>query len=185
MTEKKGLLIIDYTNDFVDDKGSLTLGKPAQKCENKILSLANQYLENEDYVFLPTDIHEQDDNFHPEHDLFPIHNQKNTWGRAFFGELKNWYQKNKNNKSVIMIDKTRYSSFAGTNLDILLRERNIKEICLTGVATDICLLHTAIDAYNLNYQLKFEQKAMAGFSKENEIFAIQHFKNTLNAKIDN
>ncbi|MCF6515728.1 isochorismatase family protein [Lactobacillus sp. S2-2] len=182
--DKKGLLIIDYTNDFVDENGSLTLGKPAQQCEDKILSLANQYLKNGDYVFLPTDIHNQEDNLHPEHGLFPIHNQKKTWGRDFFGELKNWYQENKDNKLVIMIDKTRYSSFAGTNLDILLRERNIKELCLTGVATDICLLHTAIDAYNLNYQLEFYEDAMSGFSKENEIFAKNHFKTTLNAKIN-
>ena len=28
----KALLIIDYTNDFVADKGSLTVGKPAQMC---------------------------------------------------------------------------------------------------------------------------------------------------------
>lgn len=82
-----------------------------------------------------------------------------------------------------MLDKTRYSSFAGTNLDILLRERSIKEVCLTGVASDICLLHTAVDAYNLNYRLKFYNDAMAGFSEKNDEFARSHFKNTLGAEI--
>ena len=31
-------------------------------------------------------------------------------------------------------------------------ERGITELCLTGVCTDICVLHTAVDAYNLGYQ---------------------------------
>lgn len=32
----KALLIIDYTNDFVADKGSLTVGKPAQTLTQKL-----------------------------------------------------------------------------------------------------------------------------------------------------
>ncbi len=45
--------------------------------------------------------------------------------------------------------KTRYSAFAGTNLSILFNERGIKGIHLVGVCTNICILHTAVDAYNL------------------------------------
>lgn len=33
----KALLIIDYTNDFVDDKGALTCGKPELKSWKTIL----------------------------------------------------------------------------------------------------------------------------------------------------
>ena len=44
----KALLIIDYTNDFVADNGSLTVGKPAQALEQPIISLANQFLKNKD-----------------------------------------------------------------------------------------------------------------------------------------
>ena len=51
------------------------------------------------------------------------------------------------------MDKRHYSAFSGTDLDIRLRERGITELCLTGVCTDICVLHTAVDAYNLGYQL--------------------------------
>lgn len=32
----KALLIIGYTNDFVADKGSLTVGKPAQTLAQKL-----------------------------------------------------------------------------------------------------------------------------------------------------
>ena len=46
------------------------------------------------------------------------------------------------------MDKTRYSAFAGTDLEMKLRERGIEEVHLVGVCTDICVLHTAVDAYN-------------------------------------
>ena len=34
-------------------------------------------------------------------------------------------------------------------LDSLLRERHIDTVEIVGVCTDICVLHTAISAYNL------------------------------------
>lgn len=40
----KALLIIDYTNGFVADKGSLTVGKPAQTLAPEIMRLADQFL---------------------------------------------------------------------------------------------------------------------------------------------
>jgi len=47
------------------------------------------------------------------------------------------------------MDKTRYSAFAGTPLELMLRERNIKEIHIIGVCTDICVLHSIIKASKL------------------------------------
>ncbi len=44
-------------------------------------------------------------------------------GRDLYGALKEEYETNKNQKNVHYIDKTRYSAFAGTDLDIRLRER--------------------------------------------------------------
>ena len=46
------------------------------------------------------------------------------------------------------MDKRHYSAFSGTDLDIRLRERHVDTVILTGVLTDICVLHTAVDAYN-------------------------------------
>ena len=46
------------------------------------------------------------------------------------------------------MDKTRFSAFAGTDLELLLRARGITELHLVGVCTDICILHTSVDAYN-------------------------------------
>lgn len=55
--ENEALLIIDYTNDFVDDKGALTCGAPAQALAGQIVSLADQFLAAGKWVILPTDKH--------------------------------------------------------------------------------------------------------------------------------
>ncbi|USS88433.1 cysteine hydrolase family protein [Fructilactobacillus hinvesii] len=185
MTTKKALLIIDYTNDFVADNGALTLGKPAQAAAPAIISLANDFVAHDQVVILPTDLHQKDDPYHPETKLFPPHNLKDTWGREFYGDLQPWYDAHRNDPNVGEMDKTRYSSFAGTDLDLQLRARGITELHLTGVATDICLLHTAVSAYNLGYQLVIHPQATAGFSKENQAFALNHFQTALGARIEN
>lgn len=56
----KALLIIDYTNDFIADNGSLTCGKPAQDLEDYLIELADKFYENGDYVIFPTDGHTGD-----------------------------------------------------------------------------------------------------------------------------
>ncbi len=165
MDKKKALLIIDYTNDFIADDGALTCGEPGQKIENKIISLADEFYQNGNFVYLPTDTHIKDDKFHPETKLFPTHNVKGTKGHELYGKLKIWYDSNSNSELVNQFDKTRYSSFAGTDLDLRLREREVTDLYLTGVCTDICVLHTAIDAYNLGYSINVYKEAVASFSQ--------------------
>ena len=64
------------------------------------------------------------------------------------------------------MDKRHYSSFSGTDLDIRLRERGINTVILTGVLTDICVLHTAVDAYNLGYHIEVVEPAVASLTPE-------------------
>ncbi|MCP9312620.1 cysteine hydrolase [Liquorilactobacillus satsumensis] len=179
----KALLIIDYTNDFVAANGALTVGPPAQELAPAIVDLAAQFKRAGDFVFLPTDVHTPADPYHPETKLFPTHNVRGSWGRELYGPLAQWYAANKGQQNVIFFDKTRYSSFAGTPLDLWLRERQVTEVHLVGVCTDICLLHTAVDAYNLNYPLVIHQKAVATFKPGGQAWALDHFKTVLNAKI--
>ena len=179
----EALLIIDYTNDFVADKGSLTCGLPAQNIEKQIVSLAEQFLKENKWVILPTDLHFKNNPYHPETKLFPPHNLGHTWGREFYGELQKWYEDNKDNDHVLMLDKTRYSAFCGTNLDLFLRERKITTLHLTGVCTDICVLHTAVDAYNKFYKLVVHKNAVASFDETGHKWALNHFKTCLDAKI--
>ncbi|WP_125706078.1 cysteine hydrolase family protein [Lacticaseibacillus daqingensis] len=179
----KALLIIDYTNDFVAPTGALTAGAPAQAISARITQLAAQFYAAGDFVFLPTDVHTPGDPFHPETKLFPPHNVRGSWGRALYGELADWYTAHADEANVTLFDKTRYSSFAGTPLDLWLRERGVDDLHLVGVCTDICVLHTAVDAYNLNYPLTIHQDAVATFKPGGQEWALDHFKTVLNATI--
>lgn len=183
MSSKQALLIIDYTNDFVDDKGALTCGKPGQDLEGEIFNLAEKMYQNGDRVWFPTDVHKPNDPYHSETKLFPPHNVRGTWGRELYGGLQDWYNDHNDGETVKLFDKTRYSAFAGTDLDLRLRERNIDTLHLVGVCTDVCVLHTAVDAYNLNYNLVIHENGVASFDQKGHEWALGHFKNCLGAEM--
>lgn len=51
----------------------------------------------------------------------------------------------------LVVHKTRYSGFAGTNLDLLLRGRKKQHLLFTGIATNVCVESTLRDSYFLDY----------------------------------
>lgn len=180
---KKALINIDYTVDFVADSGALTCGKPAQAIEGKIVELTKEFAANGDYVVLAVDTHMKNDPFHPETNLYPPHNIKGTSGIELYGELASFCKENEEKENVYYMSKTRYSAFAGTELEIKLRERGIQELHLAGVCTDICVLHTAVDAYNKGFKIVIHQDAVASFNQQGHEWALSHFKNSLNAEV--
>ena len=179
----RGLLSIDFTHDFVADSGALTTGKAGQDLEKELVTLTEDFIQKGDFVVFAIDAHDPKDDYHPENQLFPPHNVIGTVGRQLYGDLQVVYDKNKEQPNVYWIDKRHYSAFSGTDLDIRLRERKITELHLTGVCTDICILHTAVDAYNLGYNLVIHEKAVNSFDPVGHKWALAHFKNTLGATI--
>ncbi len=178
---KKALLVIDYTEDFVAEDGALTCGAPGMALERYITQLTQEFIDREEAVVFAVDVHEKDDPHHPESRLFPPHNLRGTPGRDLYGSLKTLYEENK--EAIHWMDKTRYSAFAGTDLDIWLRTRTIDELHLTGVCTDICILHTAADAYNRGYKIVIHEKGVASFDPAGHEWALRHFENTLGAEL--
>lgn len=183
MSNKKALLVIDYTNDFVAKDGALNCGEPGRAIEDSLLQHVKEFDKNGANIILPTDYHFKDDPFHPETNLFPPHNIAGTLGQELYGKLASWYHKHQGQDNVYKFNKNRYSSFQNTNLDNYLRSRDIKDIYLTGVCTDICVLHTAIAAYNLNYNVNVYADSVASFDPVGHKWALGHFKNSLGANV--
>ncbi|EIT86820.1 putative pyrazinamidase/nicotinamidase [Fictibacillus macauensis ZFHKF-1] len=181
----RALLVIDYTYDFVADDGKLTTGKHGQYIDEAISKLIMQFAERGDYIVFAVDRHELSDPFHPESKLYPPHNIVGTKGRSLYGKVGFLYEEllRNNYPYVTYMDKTRYSAFAGTPLDIKLRERRITTITLTGVTTDICVLQTGIDGYNLCYDMIVPAQAVQSFTQEGQRFALQYFKTVLGATV--
>lgn len=180
---KKALINIDYTNDFVAADGALTCGVPGQEIEEEIVRITKEFIDNQDYVVFAIDVHQAGDTLHPETKLFPPHNIEGTPGRKLYGALEEIFEANRSDKNVYWMDKTRYSAFAGTDLELQLRARGITELHLVGVCTDICVLHTAVDAYNKGFELVIYQDAVASFDPEGHAWALRHFKGSLGAEI--
>ncbi len=51
----------------------------------------------------------------------------------------------------LVITKARYSGFAGTNLDSVLRGRGIRNLLMMGIASNVCVESTLRDAYFHEY----------------------------------
>ncbi|HEX2646639.1 MAG TPA: isochorismatase family cysteine hydrolase [Candidatus Dormibacteraeota bacterium] len=50
-----------------------------------------------------------------------------------------------------VIVKSRYSGFAGTSLDSVLRSRSVRNLLFVGIASNVCVESTLRDAYFLEY----------------------------------
>lgn len=180
---KRALINVDYTYDFVAPEGKLTSGEPGQAIEEKLVSITKEFIGAGDYVVFAIDKHGADDHLHPETALFPPHNIAGTPGRDLYGKLADVYAQHQDKENVYYYDKTRYSAFAGTDLEIKLRERTIDEIHIVGVCTDICVLHTAMDAYNKGFDIVVYKDAVASFNAAGHEWALTHFTNTLGGKV--
>ncbi|QHW31337.1 cysteine hydrolase [Paenibacillus rhizovicinus] len=175
----KALIVIDYTVDFV--VGKLPCGQPAIDIEQRIAELTAQFAGQGDFTVMAVDLHREQDELHPEHRLFPPHNIEGTDGRDLYGRLKDVYEANR--ERIYWMDKTRYSAFCGTDLELQLRMRDIQELHLVGVCTDICVLHTAVDAYNKGFRIVIHADAVASFNEQGHDWALTHFERTLGAAI--
>ena len=52
---------------------------------------------------------------------------------------------------------------------------------LIGVCTDICVLHTAVDAYNLGFKIIVYKDAVASFNMDGHEWALGHFESAMGA----
>lgn len=177
---KKALLVIDYTNDFVADDGALTCGKAGQDIEDSIVEKIKKYDFNKNLIFVINDCHNREDITHPESKLYPPHNIVGTYGREVYGKVG---EEIKNVGWVLHMDKYRYSAFHLTLLRKQLEMYKIKDIELCGVCTDICILHTAVDAYNLGYNVTVDSKCVASFNQVGHKWALGHFENILGFEV--
>ncbi len=62
-----------------------------------------------------------------------------------------------------VIEKRRYSAFFQTSLRLLLDELGVNTLILCGFDTNICVMHTAADAYFNNYRIIVVDDATATF----------------------
>jgi len=165
------LLIIDMLNDFV--YGPLKI--PAAKdVVPKIKKLADLFRLHKKPVIYLRDSHVKGVDL--ELGLWGEHAIEGTWGSEVIEELKP-------QASDFVVAKRRYSGFFATDLDLLLRELKVVRLILTGVVTDICVLHTAADAFFRGYEVIVVSDATASLAPERHERALNYMKEVYGAKI--
>src|SRR5699024_4327144 len=154
-----------------------------QNIEKAIVSITKEFLNQGEFVAFGIDAHEENDTYHPETATFPPHNTKGTSGMELYGDLKTLYEMHQDDARVFYFEKTTFSAFACMYLELKIREREINYIHLVGVSTDICILHTTIEAYNKGIDIVVHKDAVASFNQPGHEWALRHFENTLGAKV--
>lgn len=171
----KALLMVDLQNDFCHG-GSL-----AVPGGDEVIPLANQLQETFDHVIATQDWHPHDHTSfaanhasysvgdvieveHIQQILWPVHCVQNTKGAEFHGDLhidkiKKIFHKGTDKN----IDS--YSAFfdnahlKSTGLVDYLREQQIDEVYIMGLATDYCVKFSALDAAHLGLKVYVIQDA--------------------------
>ena len=59
-----------------------------------------------------------------------------------------------------------YSAFQATDLESLLRERNVAHVPLVGLATDYCVKNTVLDARSLGFDVEVDGDAVRAVDVE-------------------
>lgn len=159
-------------NDFIRPNGAL----PVPGAELIIPAIKKRLKEARESgwtVIYLVDTHLPDDK---EFQVWGVHAVSGTWGNQVIEELLPI-------EGEIVIPKRRFSGFFGTDLDLILRERKVEELVVTGVLTNICVLYTATDAYQRGYKVIIPEDSVASIDKEMNSFALRQLKEVVGAEI--
>jgi nicotinamidase-related amidase len=171
---KEALLVIDMLNDFVRE------GAPLEVPDTRaVIPVIKQEIDKAHAAGNPViyvcDTHAADDK---EFSKFgwPAHAVKGTRGAEIVDELRPA-------GSDIVISKTTYSGFYGTDLEKTLEWLDVDSLRLTGDVTHICVLFTAADAVLRDYKVTVVEDGVAGLAREDHDAALRIMQNVMAVRI--
>lgn len=72
-----------------------------------------------------------------------------------------------------LVIKNRWNAFFNTNLDEILKNKNIKNLILVGAATDVCVFETCSYAFSLNYNCIVPIETTASFNADRKKMGLE------------
>jgi len=158
MASSKALIVVDVQNDFCPG-GSLAVAQ-GDEVVAPLNKLMKEFLDRGEPVYKTRDWHpEKTKHFAIYGGTWPIHCVQNTRGAEFHSDLLD-------DPRITVISKgfderaDGYSGFDGTQLAQLLRDEEVKEIWVGGLATDYCVKETVIDGVHNGFKVKALADAM-------------------------
>lgn len=163
--DQTAVLVIDMQNDSVRPDGALP-AEGAEEIIGNIDFLLKTSRKNGVPVIYITHTHRQDlSDFGIAHYFEPPSVIEGTKGAEIVEELTP-------EKEDIVVKKTRYDAFFKTELDLILRQKNVKNLIVCGVLTDGCVLGTVQHARSLDYKVCLLEDCTAGTTEEKHLAAL-------------
>jgi nicotinamidase/pyrazinamidase len=152
----KALLIIDFQNDFTAG-GALEV-PDGDAIARPVKKLARHF----DVVVATRDWHPPDHaSFEAEGGPWPVHCVQGTHGAEFHPAMDEIEV-----DAVVDVGRARedqgYSGFEKSNLAQILRDREVGEVYVCGLATDYCVRASAIDACGEGFDVTVVEDAVRG-----------------------
>ena len=151
---QNAVIVIDMLNDFVT--GSLKCDR-AQRIVGPLQELIGAAREGGIPVIYSNDRHYPD--IDRELVLWGDHALAGTEGAEVIPELRP-------GPGDYIVPKRRYSGFFQTDLQLLLQELGVDTLVMTGLHANMCVRHTAADAYYWGYRLVVPKDGTEAFSEE-------------------
>lgn len=165
-TQNTALLVIDMECDFVDAGAVQETpgGRAIVPAINRLIDWARRHAMP---VIFTHEMHRADlSDYGIELEFDPVHCLEGTPGCELADGLdvrpEDWRIRN----------KRRYDCFVGTDLDLLLRSRGIKNLVCCGVTTHCCVMSTVYSARNLDYRVIVPTDAVAAVSPAHQAAAL-------------
>ncbi|MGC9166185.1 MAG: cysteine hydrolase family protein [Thermoplasmata archaeon] len=164
------ILIVDMIHEFVDGKfGSERVKKIVPKVKELI-----EYGRKMNWTIVyAKDSHEEND---PELKVWGKHAMKGSYASEIIDELKP-------ELNDIVIEKRTYSAFYNTELERILKEKNIQKLIVAGVSTDICVLHTVSNAFFAGFETYVVEECTDSIKPKNKEFGLKYMMNMYGTKL--
>jgi len=151
--KKTALVVVDMQNDFVNFGGSLYV-KESNSIIKPILNLIKE--KNWNVIVFTQDWHPLN---HVSFEVYPKHCVQSSFGAEITKEFKSINNITETHlKKGYDMDVDSLSAFVNikgeeTGLDAILSSRGISRIVVVGVALELCVYETCIDAVRLGYEV--------------------------------
>ena len=163
------LVVVDVQNDFLPPAGALAVA-----AGDEVIAPINELLGSGvfDLVVATRDWHPPDHaSFDTEGGPWPVHCVRDTPGAQISPAIDT-------DAVDVIVDKGTgrdsdgYSAFECTRLAELLRGRGVDELTVTGLATDVCVMHTALDALRRGLRVHIPTDAVRGIDASGSAHAL-------------
>lgn len=181
------IVVVDVQNDFCHPKGVSARKGNDVTAAVKMVPRLKAFLDaaratEAAIVFIQTTHDEQVDSFvwntrGGDVDTVPYlpNCYTKSWGAEFYEVAPESGER--------VVNKHRYSAFAGTDLDVVLRTAGIESILVTGVATNVCVESTLRDGLSLDYHVSLVEDCCAAYNPDLHEGSIKNVQGTFGAVV--